>query len=521
VEEYLERGQVFAERKDYQRAVAEYDQAIALDPACLDAYLKRGDANMNLWNYDLAIADYNRVIERAGPHTDAYLKRGGVYQANGQLQQAWDDYVTALRIDPEFVAAYSACASLLIAVGDYQAAVEMFTLAISIAPQNPGLLTGRALANMNLGDTDAVLADCRLIREQFPDQDIMAYMYEAQVYLYQEDYARAVEVLEQGIGRIPQGALNAIPLIVTALNAGGLSETDAIAEVKRMVGEFPAADPQQADFRDYLLAMIGAVDPGLDFDRSIAEQRQKIAARETPGIMPYFSLLVYYLGREDIDGAVNEMNTAIQRNPQNPAPYAMRAFVSFLQTMSELAEETREQRIALFRDKSDNVIADCDTAISLGGTMAGVYQIRGLTKQLSVLPGAEDDLSEAIRLKPDEKENWYARGWSYFDSGNYSAALNDFIQALNIDSNFSEAQYGFARSCAILGDHRRAVNFYTKYLAGNADDIDALYYRGESLSSLGEAAAAAEDFAKARELNTDDREIRASLPLQVGFNVSF
>ncbi|MDR2136128.1 MAG: tetratricopeptide repeat protein [Treponema sp.] len=518
--EYLDRGQALAERRDYEGAIAEYDRAIALDPEYAEAYIKRGDANTNLWDYDLAIADYSRAIELDGQHKDAYLKRGGAYQADNQAQPAWDDYVTALQIDPGFAAAYSACGFLLSAVGDYQEAVGLFSQAIELDPLNTGLLMGRIMASMNLGDAEGALADCRIIREQFPDQNITAYMYEAQIYLYLGDSAKAAEILKQGIARIPSGAMNALPLITAALKAEGYSESEAIAEVKRVVEGIPAANPEQADFKDYILAMVGAGDPGIDFDRSIAEQRRRIITQDRRGIMPYFSLLVYYLGKEDIDGAIAEMDAAVERSPQDPGPYAIRAFITFLKAMSELVEEPRERRAALFRNESGAVIADCDRAIALNGDLAGAYQIRGLAKKLGELPGAEEDLGAAVRLKPDEKENWYARGWSYFDGGDYRAARKDFIQALNIDGSFNEALYGLARSCAALGDHRRAAGFFTRYLDSNADDIEALYYRGESLMALGETEAAGNDFAAARELNTEGREIRESLDLQIGFNVS-
>jgi tetratricopeptide (TPR) repeat protein len=521
VEGYLERAQAFADQRDYERAIAEYDRALALDPACSDAYIKRGDANMSLWNYDLAIADYSRVIELDGRHKDAYLKRGNAYQADNQAQPAWDDYITTIQIDPGFVDGYRACGFLLSAVGNHRDAVTIFTRALELDPHNIALLMGRILANMNLGDAEGVLADCRIIREQFPDQNLTAYIYEAQVYQYLGEFDRAVEVLKQGIDQIPAGAMNIFPLITRALQAKGYSESDALAELKRVVDELPATNPKEADFKDYLLAMISVGDPAIDFEQSIAEQRRRIITMDKRGVMPYFSLLTYYLGREDIDGAIDEMNLAVERSPEDSGPYAMRAFVTFLKIVSDLMEKPQEGRIVLFREQSAAVIADCDRALAFDGDLAGVYQIRGLAKRLGELPGAEADLSEAIRLKPDGKENWYARGWSYFDGGNFPAARKDFIQTLNIDNNFNEALYGLARSCAAMGDHRQAVNFYTRYLYNNADDIDALYYRSQSLRALGETKAAEDDLVKLRELNTEDREIRESLSLQIGFNVSF
>jgi tetratricopeptide (TPR) repeat protein len=371
---------------------------------------------------------------------------------------------------------------------------------------------------MNLGNTDRVLEDCRIIRKRYPNLNIAAYMYEAMAYLSLEQFDKAREVLEEGIRHIPMGAMNVFPLMIRALTAEGRSESEAIAEVKRVLRETPSADPTEEDFKEYILAMLSAADPNVDYDKSIAEQRERIAAMDKPGMVPYGGLFMYYWAREDMDGAVAEMNEAVARSPRDSALYVMRAYAGFVKAVMELGEKPREQLTPLFRDKSGAIIADCSRAISLDGNLAGAYQIRGLARKLADLPGAGEDLGEAIRLKPGEEKHWYARGWVFFDNKNYSAARKDFIQALNIDKDYQEALYGLARSCAALRDHRRAVNFYTRAISIKTDDIEALHYRGESLRALGETKLAEDDFAKVRELNTENREIREALALQLGFN---
>jgi tetratricopeptide (TPR) repeat protein len=380
---------------------------------------------------------------------------------------------------------------------------------------------GRVLANMNLGNTDRVLEDCRIIRERYPNLNIAAYMYEAMAYLSLEQFDKAREVLGEGIRHIPMGAMNFFPLMIRALTAEGRSESEAVAEVKRVLREAPSAVPGEEDFKEYILAIISAADPNADYDKSIAEQRERIAAMDKPGIVPYTILLTYYLVREDMDGAIAEMNAAVTRSPRDSAPYAVRALAGFAKAYVELGKGPMELWTAFFQNESGAIIADCDRAISLDGNLAGAYQIRGLAKTLAKLPGAEEDLSEAIRLGQDTKENWQARGWSFFYTGKYSAARKDFIQALNIDKDYQDALYGLAKSCAALGDHRRAVDFYTRYIQGNADSIKGFHYRGESLRALGETTLAEDDFAKARELNTENREIWEFPDFGYGFNFDF
>ncbi len=57
------RGFVNAERKDYDKALADYNKAIELDPKFATAYYNRGFVDADKKDYDKALADYNKAIE--------------------------------------------------------------------------------------------------------------------------------------------------------------------------------------------------------------------------------------------------------------------------------------------------------------------------------------------------------------------------------------------------------------------------------------------------------------------------
>src|SRR5262249_41820524 len=59
---YLQRGDNSAERHDYERAIADYTQAIHLQPDYAEAYNNRGYAYYWQGQYPNAIADYDRAI---------------------------------------------------------------------------------------------------------------------------------------------------------------------------------------------------------------------------------------------------------------------------------------------------------------------------------------------------------------------------------------------------------------------------------------------------------------------------
>src|SRR5689334_20148740 len=59
---YLQRGDSYADRHEYDRAIADYTQAIHLQPEYAEAYNNRGYAYYWQGQYPNAITDYDRAI---------------------------------------------------------------------------------------------------------------------------------------------------------------------------------------------------------------------------------------------------------------------------------------------------------------------------------------------------------------------------------------------------------------------------------------------------------------------------
>ena len=61
--EFGVKGVDWIKKGDYDRAIANYDRAIWLQPDYIDAYYNRGLAYSNKGDYDRAIADLEKVLE--------------------------------------------------------------------------------------------------------------------------------------------------------------------------------------------------------------------------------------------------------------------------------------------------------------------------------------------------------------------------------------------------------------------------------------------------------------------------
>jgi tetratricopeptide (TPR) repeat protein len=99
-DQHVERGQEYAEKKEYDKAVREFTEAIRLDPKNAEAYHERGRAYFEMKEYDKAISDFTEAI-RIEPDAGSYVARGGAYEHKKDYARAVSDYEQALRLDAE------------------------------------------------------------------------------------------------------------------------------------------------------------------------------------------------------------------------------------------------------------------------------------------------------------------------------------------------------------------------------------------------------------------------------------
>ena len=109
---YNNRGYAWSQKKEYDRAIADFDQAIRLDPGNAYAYNNRGYSWNGKKEYDRAIADFNQAIRLDLNYAHAYNNRGDAWNGKQQYDRAITDYNEAIRLDPKYVSPYHGLAWL-------------------------------------------------------------------------------------------------------------------------------------------------------------------------------------------------------------------------------------------------------------------------------------------------------------------------------------------------------------------------------------------------------------------------
>ncbi len=93
------RGVAHHGKGDFERAIADYDAAVALDPGYAYAYYNRGNANRALGRYPLAVDDYDKAIELDPDDDEAYGSRGNTKFYMGWFSSAAQDFEHLLATD--------------------------------------------------------------------------------------------------------------------------------------------------------------------------------------------------------------------------------------------------------------------------------------------------------------------------------------------------------------------------------------------------------------------------------------
>jgi tetratricopeptide (TPR) repeat protein len=90
-------------KKEYDRAIADFNQALLLNPKYAEAFYNRGIAYYDKKEYDRAIADYNQALLLNPKDAEAFNNRGIAYELKGDKVKAIESYRQALAVaqDPQ------------------------------------------------------------------------------------------------------------------------------------------------------------------------------------------------------------------------------------------------------------------------------------------------------------------------------------------------------------------------------------------------------------------------------------
>ncbi|MDR3619293.1 MAG: tetratricopeptide repeat protein, partial [Paludisphaera borealis] len=134
----------WSRKKEYDKAIADFTDAIRLDTADAYAYHYRGSTWSSKKEYDKAIADYTEAIRLDPKDGFNFNARGWTWSRKKEYDKAIADFTDAIRLDPTDGFNFDARGRAWADKKDYDKAIADYTDAIRLDPEHSPAYNGRA-----------------------------------------------------------------------------------------------------------------------------------------------------------------------------------------------------------------------------------------------------------------------------------------------------------------------------------------------------------------------------------------
>ena len=134
---YTNRGKYYFDTGRNAEALADYEQALPLDPKPGRTYFAKGSVLGRMGQIDAALQCFDRALELDPTLVEARSDRAGIRIMKGDLQGAISDLDEAIRRNPGFRGSYVNRGSAYAMSGDLERAVADYRHAIEMEPWHP------------------------------------------------------------------------------------------------------------------------------------------------------------------------------------------------------------------------------------------------------------------------------------------------------------------------------------------------------------------------------------------------
>lgn len=156
---YISRGLFFEELGRVDKAIDDYTGAIAADPFYAAAYFDRAIAFEKEGRFDKAIGDYDKAIVLDPGYYAAYINRGVLEGQLGLFEKAIGDFNRSIVINPHHADGYSNRGTVYALMGQYGRALDDFNKAIAIDQDLPQAYLNRGKLFYKTGQEELARMD--------------------------------------------------------------------------------------------------------------------------------------------------------------------------------------------------------------------------------------------------------------------------------------------------------------------------------------------------------------------------
>lgn len=294
--------------------------------------------------------------------------------------------------------------------------------------------------------------------------------------LYDEFYESAVDQLvERKLSKVFQVDLNPTPS----------QEKREVTDFVKDTVDLPAPTTDELNAEIYLIRAYAKYEQA-DYDGAM--QELDLALQLNPDYAEvYYSRGIIQDAKQNFDAAISAYTQAIQLNPNHASAYNNRGIAH-----AQIGD-------------LDRAISDLNTVMRIESPSAITYYLRALTRyQRADLDGAIHDYSEAIRLNPQFAEAFFLRGRIYGERGDFRVAIIDLDKCIEINPENAEYYFFRARANLRVDDNDKAISDIDKAIVLNHESAEFYVLRAYLRKKIGDLDGAVSDNTKAIRLSPDD-----------------
>ena len=491
VEASLAVGDFYAQHGSMDRALAEFQSGLILDPKNIDlknhsveAYLaSQRLTEASLLNQSVLKQKPKDTLARiqsarimlAGGRTDeavSALRRQVIdsrdlpqahyflalaYRQQGSVEEAKSELQETLRVSPQMISAIEELTKLQLAEGNVREAKETVVRGVQLAPGNPAIRILLGTALLRSSDTTAAGEQFGLAEQLIPE-DPTPHLKLAAVYQVQRNWSAESRELEAAVSLSPQSAeaLSALADFLVSRNERPI----AIARIEQSLASYPTDANIHVILGSLLRGAEHSEQAEAEFERAIELNPNLIA--------PYLRLAKLEQERGNVDVAIARYEKALSLQPK---------LVPLLTLIGNLY---LEDKVNLDRARKyyERAIAIDPNFAPAVGNLAYVQ-----AKQGADLNVALSLAQKAKQLSPDTDAITDILGWVEYLRGSREETLPMFKECVHKDPERAVYRYHLGMALLATGERREAKSELETALRLKLSSDDAQQVR-ETLAQI-------------------------------------
>lgn len=166
---FYDRGRAYLAKRDYRRAIADFDQTIQLNPDIPEVYDSRGVAYGDEGDQNRAGQDYERAIMLDANYAPALIHRGNLYTDKGDYDRGIRDYDEAIRLEARDAETWYRRGEAYFRKQEYDRAARDLDQALKLEPDNANAVWRRTVTRFALGQFADAAQDAERTVKLTPD----------------------------------------------------------------------------------------------------------------------------------------------------------------------------------------------------------------------------------------------------------------------------------------------------------------------------------------------------------------